>query len=1029
MSKIHNFKLLRIGAPLFLWIGCLYGGNALGARNLAGVEMVKMQQFNAQGMVTDAASGEPLSGVSVSIKGSSRTAITDSRGIFTIEVPTNRSVLVFSYIGFTAQEYVLAGRLTGLEIAMEPLVHALDEVQITVPYGTETKASITGAAVVVKSEQIADRPRSTFQTSLQGNVPGLQIMESTGQPGAAPTVRLRGLTSFDGINSPLYVIDGVPMLTQGVAGLAFSSNTAAGINPNDIEDITVLKDGAASSIYGSQGANGVIMITTKSGKAGKTRINLSANFGQNRMAFSDRAKPLNTAEMSALLIEGVINSSINPTVAGITTPEAAYQYLVSQGLNPDVNTDWADVITRVGHYSQYNLSASGGNDKTDFYLSGGYYKQDAVTRGQGYDRKTGRININHKANEKLSFNARVALTAQHLNTIPGTGTGQNPVRSLYRFVPWLAPLDENGEYNPQVTYNPLIVQNENKYETEIYQAVGNVGASYQFTDYLTYDGKAGIDFSYSDDYRYWSPDWPDGRGVNGRGMEYSRTWNNWTVNNVLRYKDDFGDFGLSAVLGQEASKRNLKSVSTQAQNFVAKGLYTLANASEQYIAWSSKSHATITSYFLNTSANYQQKYFLNATARRDGSSRFGSKVRWGNFWSLGASWNMHREMFMESVDFVDQLKFRISYGTSGNQLGPYYEALGGYATGQNYIGEPGFAMGRIENGTLRWELNRPLDVGLEFSVLNNRLSGTFDWYTRQTSDLIQDMPVSRTNGVTNVTFNVGGMKNYGVEISLSSHNIVGDSGGFDWRTDFNITTLNNKITDIQDGRRLESFYVREIGGDYYQYRLRGYAGVERTTGQALWFTDSTRTATTTNFDDAGIYKQEGKSALADFYGGFTNTFSYKGFSLSALIYFNWGNSIYDQWAPYTHSDGSAMLGEAALMSRMVYRHRWQQPGDDASYPKVVYGGTQSGQNDQHSTRFLYDGSYIRLRDVTLSYSLPVQRLQLPLASASIYFRANNLYTWVKDDLLPYDPEVGYSGLYDQNLPISQQFALGLDISF
>jgi len=1014
-----NINKVLISAILLLSIGVHVANGTISA----------VQQFTARGRVVDAKDGSPLSGVSIAVKGGSRTTVSDRQGNFAIEVPTNRSVLVFTFVGYALQEYTLAGELANLTVYMEPMVTAIDEVEISVPYGTETKASITGSAVVIKGEQLADRPRSTFQTSLQGNVPGLQVMESTGQPGAAPTVRLRGLTSFSGTVTPLYVIDGVPMLTQGVAGLAFSSNSGAGINPNDIEDITVLKDGSASSIYGSQGANGVILITTKSGKAGKTRINMSANYGQNRMAFGDRAKPLNTAEMTQLLIEGVINSNINPTLEAITTPEAAYLYLVQNGLNPDVDTDWTDVITQIGQYSQYNVSASGGNDKTNFFVSGGYYKQDAVTKGQGYDRKTGRLNINHKANDKLSFNGRIALTAQHLNTVPGAGTGQNPVRSLYRFVPWLSPLDENGEYNSQITYNPLVVQNENRYETHIYQAIGNVGAAYQFTDYLTYEGKAGIDFHYSDDYRYWSPIWPDGRGVNGRGMEYNRLWNNWTVNNLLRYKDEFGDFGVTATLGQEAAKRNLKSVSTQAQNFVAEDLYTLANTSEPYIAWSSRSHATLASYFLNTSFNYQQKYYLNVTGRRDGSSRFGKQVRWANFWSLGASWNVHRESFMENLDFVNQLKFRISYGTSGNMLGEYYGALGFYSTNQNYMGHPGFAIGQIESGLLQWELNRPLDIGLEFSVLNNRLSGTFDWYTRQTSRLIQDMPVSHTNGVTQLNFNVGGMKNYGVEISLSSHNVVGENGSFDWRTDFNITTLNNRITAIQDGRRYEGRYVREVGGDYYQFRMRGYAGVERTTGQALWFTDSTRTATTTEFNQAGIFKQEGKSALADFYGGFTNTFSYKGFSLSALIYFNWGNSVYDTWGPYTHSDGSAMLGEAALMSRMVYRHRWRQPGDDAEYPKIVYGGNQSGQNDYHSTRFLYDGSYIRLRDVTLSYSLPVQRLRLPFASASIYFRANNLYTWVKDDLLPYDPEVGYGGQYDQNLPIAKQYALGIDISF
>lgn len=994
------------------------------------IEKRAQSQLVASGRVVNASDGKSLSGVSISVKNGTATVVTDANGQFSITLPNNRSVLVLSSVGFRSAEFPLTGQATGLVISLTPAQQELDLVEISVPYGTETRASITGSAVVVKGAALADRPRSSFQNSLQGNVPGLQVTESTGQPGAAPTVRLRGITSFQGAVTPLYVIDGVPMLTQGVAGLAFSTNSAAGLNPNDIADITVLKDGSASAIYGSQGANGVILITTKSGQAGKTQFKFSANYGQNRMSLSERGRPLNTEEMTELLIEGVINSNLNATVGAITTPEAAYSYLIGRGLNPDVNTDWFDVITQVGQYQQYNLSASGGNDKTKYFVSGGYYTQDAVTKGQGFDRKTGRINLTHQATDKLSFGTRLTLTNQNLSTISGAGTGQNPVRSLYRFVPWLAVYDDQGNYNPLVTYNPEMLRNENKYETKIYQAIGNVNAAYAFTDYLSFESRAGIDFHYSDDYRYWSPNWADGRGSNGRGMEYNRVWNNWTFYNVLKFNNNFGDFGVNAILGQEAAQRNLKSVSTQANNFVAEDLYTLANTSEPYIAWSSKSHASIASYFLNTSFNYQEKYYVNLTGRRDGSSRFGRDVRYGNFWSVGGSWNMHREAYMENLDFIQQLKLRVSYSRSGNQLGDYYGSHGYYSTNQNYMNQPGIAIGQIENGTLRWEKNHPLNVGLEFSLFSSRLSGSVDWYDRLTTDLIQDMPVSHTNGVTNLTSNSGKMKNYGFEIALSSQNIVSNNpGGFEWTTDFNITTQKNKILDITDGRRIESYFVREIGGDYYNYYLRGYAGVDPATGEALWWRNGDKAETTKVYTEAAPFEQN-RSALSDFFGGLTNTFSYKGVSLSALIYFNWGNSVYDTWGTYTHNDGSAQVGEAALMSRMIYNHRWQQPGDNAIYPKVVFGGTQTGLTGQHSTRFLYDGSYVRLRDVTLAYSIPTHKMGLRnIGSASLFLRANNLYTYTKDKLLPYDPEVGVTGLFDQNLPISKQFVLGLDITF
>lgn len=985
--------------------------------------------------------GEPVWGASIFVKGSSKGTQSNEQGRFQLAGVREGAVLVVTFVGYATQELTVhfqqdgAVQLKGgdasrtsegqIAIVMKPAARQMDEV-LVVPYGTQSRASYTGSAVTVKSEQLEDRSRPSFQQSLQGNVAGLQVMESTGQPGAAPTVRLRGISSFGGINTPLYVVDGVPMLTQEITSLATSSNSGAGINPNDIESITVLKDASAASIYGSQGANGVILITTKKGSAGRTNISASANYGVNRMATSSRNKPLNTEEMTSLLIEGVINRSIN----GITTPEAARDYLITQGLKTDVNTDWMDVITQSGQYQQYNLSASGGNDKTKFFLSGGYYKQDAVTRGQWFDRKTGRLSVNHKASKRLSFNGSMNLASQRLSTVPAAGTGQNPIRSLYRLVPWLSPYTATGEYNPALTYNPEIVRNENKYETSIYQAIGNVGAQLQFTDYLSAESKVGIDIHYSDDYRYWSPLWADGRGTNGRGMEYSTLWANWTVSNLLKFNKQIGGLGINATVGQEGARRNLKRVSTQANNFAAEDLYTLANASEPYLTYSYKAAATIASYFVNTSFNYDQKYYINLTGRRDGSSRFGSLVRWANFWSAGGAWNIDKENFMMNAKWIDRLKLRASYGLSGSQLGDYYGAQGFLSGGNNYMNLPGFIIAQIESGTLTWEENRPLDIGLEFEFFRGRLSGAVDWYTRRTDRLFQDMPVPMENGVSTVNFNVGSMKNYGWEFTLNGQAVKAKkAGGFNWDVQLNFSTQQNKILKYQDSSKVQGVYLRQIGGDFYQYYLRGYAGVDPENGEALWYTDASESKTTNVFNQAAPYKQTGKSALASFYGGLNNTFTFKGISLSTHIFFNWGNHIYDSWGQFTQSDGSAGLSETALMSRMNYDNHWKQPGDNAKYPKVMYRGSQSGLTSQSSTRFLYDGSYIRLREVTLSYQLPLKGpMTQVLKGAQIYLRGNNLFTYIRDPYLPYDPEVDISGLLDQNLPISRQFAIGVNLS-
>lgn len=985
-----------------------------------------IQQHVVTGKVSSAKEGFSLPGVSVSVKGGSEKTLTDVNGKYTIQASSLKDTLVFSYIGYNTQDVPMDG-LTQVNVRLEEDVHLLREVLITVPYGKQTRESYTGSAVTVEPKSIENRPRESFQNSLQGNVAGLQVMASTGQPGASPTVRIRGISSFAASNAPLYVVDGVPVLSQSVSGLATSSNSMAGINPNDIESVTVLKDASAASIYGSQGANGVIMITTKSGSSGKTKVDASAQYGVNQMSVSERSRPLNTAEMSELLIEGVLN---RPSL-GITNRDDAYQYLINQGLEPDVNTDWFDVITQVGNYAQYNVSASGGDEKTSFYASAGYYTRDATTKGQYFDRKNVRLSIDHQATDRLSFSGRLSVSRQDLSTVPSAGSGQNPIRTLYRLVPWLTPYTESGEYNPRVTYNPELLLNENIYETKISQLIGNFSAEYKLTDNISLESRAANDFNYSDDYRFWSPLWVDGAGVNGRGAEYGRTWDNWSITNLAKYSDQWEDLSLHVTLGQEASKRNLKSVSTQADNFAAEGLYTLANASTPFVAWSSKSSATLISYFLNTNFSYQQKYFLNLTGRRDGSSRFGRNVRYGNFWSVGLAWNMDKEPFIQEVEFIDQLKVRASYGLSGNQLGDYYGHLGFYSTASGrYGGQPGLTLGQMESGDLRWEKNLPLDVGLEFAVLDNRLTGSVDWYTRKTTDLIMAMPISYTNGIGSVLSNVGEMRNSGIEVSINSDNIRPVyEGGFSWNTEFNISTQKNTVLKMINDSEVSGNFIREKGGDFYQFYMRGYAGVEPTTGEALWFTDGNRDATTTDYSEAAPFKQPNKSALAKFYGGLTNTFRYKGFDLSALIYFNIGNHIYDVWGTYTHNDGSVGLNAYGLISRMYYENRWKEPGDRADYPKMEYLGSQSGLSNQASSRFLYNGSYIRLRDVKLGYDLPVDRMGLKVSSASLYLQANNLYTWVYDDLLPYDPEVGISGELSQSLPISKQFIFGINVTF
>jgi TonB-linked outer membrane protein, SusC/RagA family len=968
--------------------------------------------------------GTPLPGATILVKSSKLSTITDTKGAFNINASAG-DILVVSFVGYNSRELkVTEASFNGtLTIRLSQVEAQLQEVEIVVAYGKQKRASYTGSATVVNAEALEGKPRASFQESLQGNVPGLQSTSGTGQPGAAGNIRIRGTGSINANSSPLYVVDGVPINDMVPTVLAFSSNPLAAINPNDIESVTVLKDASATSIYGSRAANGVIMITTKSGAAGKTKLNIAAQEGFSEVALNSRNKLLTTSEMTELLVEGVINSN-STALANITTPEDAYDFLLSQGLKPDVNTNWYDVITQKGKFRQYTASASGGTEKNTYYASAGYYKQDAVTKGQGFERINARFRMKNTASKRLTFNMGFAPSYQKLSTIGNAGLGANPVRSLYRLVPWVAPYNADGSYS-SIQYNPEIVRRENVYDTRIYSMLGDMGLELKLIDNLVAETKVAIDMSYTDDYRYWSPLWRDGMSMNGRGANYTTTLINWNITNLLKYNKRLGAFNLDATLGQEAQKRTRKRVSTQADDFAREGLYSLSSASKPYIAWSDMAATTLASYFLNTSFGYDSRFILNLTGRIDGSSMFGSAVRYAKFGSIGFAWNMHREEFMEPLHFIDELKLRSSFGINGNLYNEWYGVDGLYTTTAVYNNTPAYVLSQLENQRLTWEKNRPFDIGVDFSLFRNRLSGSFDYYKRVTSDLLLNAGVSATNGVTTQNRNIGSMENTGIELALTSKNIVATKpDGFAWNTSFNISTGKNTITSLGGVRNMISgVYNREIGGDFYQFYMPGWAGVDPATGNGLWYRNGEKNSVTTNYDSASSFKQG--IARPKFFGSLTNTFEFKRFSLSFMLYVHWGGQVYDSWGSYTSSDGSAGVSDYGAIARVDYDNRWRKPGDIASSPKIVYGGSQTGLSSHVSSRFLYDASYIRLRDVTLSYHIPRNKV---VQNATIYLRGNNLFTYVKDDKLRLDPETYVGGVLNQNLPIARQLLVGLDIS-
>ncbi|QDH79912.1 TonB-dependent receptor [Echinicola soli] len=963
--------------------------------------------------------GETLPGVSIMIKGTTKGTVTDLDGGFALSVPDGQVTLVVSFVGYKKKEVIVPVGESTVDVVMDNDVQSLDEV-VVVAYGEQTKASFTGAAVDVKMDKVQGAPRASFQESLQGNIAGVQSAAASGQPGYAPNIRIRGVGSINASSDPLYVVDGIPVVAGNISQIATSSNTIAGLNPNDIASMTVLKDASATSIYGSRGANGVILITTKQGKSGKTKFDVSMQRGTSQVLLDDRNKPLSTPELAELLVESRVNYG--------DTQQEAEDYIYSR-IDQNINTNWFDVISRDGTYQQYYISASGGNEKTNFYSSIGYYDQEAPIIGIDYEKLNAKVNVRHAATEKLTLDFGLAANTQLMHTNSEAGSANNPVRSMFREVPWEPVYNEDGSYNTDIllTYNPVGLVNENIRETRLYNALGNVGLKYDIMDNFSFETKANLDFNLADEFQYDNPYFGAGRNDGGRGRAYTNIVVNWNVTNLLKYRWVMDDNNsIAFTLGQEAQKISANSVYAYASNYGAPGLTTLANASVFKDASSEKTASSITSFFLSANYSFSDKYYFNVTGRRDGSSRFGSSVRYANFGSVGLGWNIHKEEFFD-VGFVDELKLRGSYGINGNQGIGDFESRGLYNTGNDYNGLPGYAYSQQSNPYLTWEKNKPLNIGLDFRILE-RLSGTVEYYNRMTSDLLLNVPISGTNGITSYMANIGEMQNRGLEFSLSAVNIQRPDG-LQWTTDFNLTTNKNEVVKLKDGEDIvDGQYIRREGADFYTFYMPGYAGVDPNNGDALWYTDGSESETTNDYGNADPY--EHGNASPKFFAGLNNTFNYKGFGLSFLFYLNYGNKVYDYWGRYVASDGSAQLNDRGNMSRKIYERRWQEPGDMTDVPKVVWGNTQSGSSSQHSTRFLYDGTYLRLRDVTLSYNLPNSLLsKLKISNARIYLRGNNVWTWVKDKNLESDPEVGIAGMTDLRIPTSRQYLLGIDFSF
>lgn len=1009
---------------LSLFIGCAFSLVAFA------------QERIITGKVTSSEDGLPIPGASIKIKGAKGSTQTQPDGKYQIAVPASATALEFSYLGTITVTKPLSANSNIIDVALTADAKGLNEVVVT-GYGTVTKLTKTGSTSQVKGEQLENQPLSSFDKALQGRIAGLQSIGSSGQPGSIQQVRIRGIGSMRAGAAPLYVVDGIPINSGDIFSSSSSTNALAGINPNDIESITVLKDAASASIYGARAANGVIVVTTKKGKAGSSKIRLDAEYGASKIGYlNERNRPLTNAEWRELTAEGLLNSPSQVKTNNLTPANvgAFVDSRFNTGAGFDV--DWIDVVSRTGKQAQYNVSVDGGNEKTQFHVSGGHFTQEGTVIASKFSRNSGNVNLTHKPTEKLTFTANVLASASKQSGPGAGGAFANPMLAAYFLLPSFNPYEPDGQtpnssspyFAPGSTFNPLYIAKYDQKNLNIVKGLGSISGSYQILPNLKFTSKYGIDYNTNEDDTYNNPYYGDGRNDKGRASRSYLRYFNWVWTNLMDYSfkalaDQSLNFNIKA--GYEAQKSSYYFSNATAYTLPLNTdiIVPSAGAVPNQAAGSNADY-TFASVLALGEVSYQNKYVLSGSFRRDGSSRFGPENRYGNFWSVGGAWNIDQEEFLKPVKWIDQLKLRASYGKNGNaDIGNYdWRPLYSFGTAYNYMGLTGSGPSIVGNPQLTWEENKPFDLGLDASFFKGRLSATFEWYTRITSKLLLDQPLSRTSGFSSFLNNVGALKNSGFEVSLEGTPVI--AGDFKWEASFNISHNKNKIKAlVNDQEQLDLPFIRRVGYDYQTFYMPLWAGVDPANGNPLWYTDDKKTATTPVYSDAK--RAMAGSASPKFFGSLGSVFSYKEFSLSALVYYNFGNIVRDTWANYTQSDGYN-----PTFNRAAYQlDRWRTPGQETNVPKYVYGGANA--SNSLSSRYLYKGDYIRLREVTLTYNVPKQWLsKIKLSTARVYFRGVNLLTWVRDKNLPWDPEAGgIAGGTNLTIHVPKTFTLGVNVGF
>lgn len=975
--------------------------------------------------------GEPLIGANVVEKGrSTNGVITDFNGKFTLEVDESAS-LVVSYIGYLAQDIPTKGK-GDFHIILKEDTNTLDEVVVT-GYGDFKKATYTGSASVLTTEKLEALPVVSVGQMIESNIPGISVVAGTSsQPGAKTTLRVRGVASMNASTEPLYVLDGVPIPSYDLSN--FTSMSEAGgmgfietLNPADIESITVLKDAASASLYGAKGANGVVLITTKKGKEGKLRVNMAAKYGITDFAYTYR--PLMGGEERRKLIhEGLVNFQLDKGVS----EQEAQQYAdanIDQYAKrlPQGYSDWESALFKTGYQQDYNLSASAGNQNSSFIGSLGYTKQTGVSLNSEMERFTGRVDASNKY-KKVEFGMNASLSwTKNVHLPEGKFYGSAIYASKVNLTPSTPIYNEDGTYasgyRENNGYNPILEAEVNDYYARTVRAMGTAKIAYNVWDNLKVSSVFTVDYSLTKDFFFQSPDGRDGATYQGRGRMQMTDRIRYTSQNNLTYSKTFGKHSVSAVTAFEVMKYDYEDLYAAKKTYGQDINTSLGNAADPIDADQKLQEDALMSYVASVNYSYDDKYYASFSFRRDGSSRLSPDTRWGNFWSLSASWRLSQERFMQPLKSVlSDLKLRASYGVNGNLPSSYYGYQSTYTTGAFYSGKPSPWESTLGNEELTWEKNYALNLGLDIGLFS-RVNVSLDWYTRTTKDLLMSKQLNSISGFSSLLTNVGQMRNTGVELEVRSNNIK--TKDFSWTTAFNLSHNKNKIQKLADlPWFVDGRYVRKEGYPFNTIYLREYAGVDPETGSALYYDnqqDENGNYTKNKVTDPG---QASPIPLKDITptisGGFMNTFNYKFIDLSFNLSYSFGGYSYDNASYILQDDGYSVISNKSTEQR----RRWQKPGDITDVPRFVYGNKKGG--NYNSSRAIHSTDHIRLKSLILGLNAPKAWLQkLGIGNARIYFSGTNLLTWAAYD--QYDPEM--SGVVGFYTPPLKTYAFGLELKF